>query len=463
MNKKKIFIVDDESTIREFLREVILAEGFSVFEASDGEEALKIIERNPMDVVIMDLRMPGMDGIETLNEIRKRNIDSKVIIMTGYATIRTAVEAIKFGAFDYIVKPFENDEIVATIKKAISGSKIPNSYSSFNKGNLDEGQPFGIIGDSPAMIDIFKVIKKVALLNTTILITGESGTGKSMLAQAIHDSSGRKQSPFITVNCAALPENLLESELFGHEKGAFTGAVSSRTGKFELAKNGTIFLDEISTLSLPTQAKLLRVIQDKKFEKVGGERTLEVDVRIIAATNERLDEAVSEGYFREDLYYRLNVVTIEMPSLRERIEDIPKLVDSFINKFNQKIRKNIKCVTNEAMDLLIHYAWPGNIRELENIIERAMILEDGSVIGIESLPRHIRQTKKFVTKFQQYNNIVKLDDALDKAEKEALIEILAKTKGHRGKAAEMLGISRRTLQYKLKKYGLIKVENEPFP
>jgi len=458
MSKKKILIVDDDSTLRHFLNEVFLAEGFAVFEASNGEEALSIIKGKPMDVVVMDLRMPGKDGIETLDEFRKGNIESKVIIMTCDGTIRTAVEAMKLGAFDYVVKPFENDEIVESVKKAISGTKLSNNYINESKQYPDKDRPLNIIGTSQAMADIFQVIKKVATPNTTILITGESGTGKTILAQAIHDLSGRKQFPFITVNCAALPENLLESELFGHEKGAFTGAISSRTGKFELAKNGTIFLDEISTLSLTTQAKLLRAIQDKKFEKVGGERTLEIDVRIIAATNERLDKAVAEGYFREDLFYRLNVVTIEMPSLRERIEDIPDLIDFFINKFNPKMRKNINAITREAKDLLIHYAWPGNVRELENVIERAMILEDDLEIGLDSLPNHIRliKNKNLHGSLTEAGFIgAKLDEAVGKAERDTLIEALEKTHGHRGKAADLLGISRRGLQYKLKKYGLI--------
>lgn len=457
MSKKKILIVDDEITVREFLREVFLAEDFLIFEAANGEEAINILDGKRMDVVIMDLRMPGMDGIETLAELSKKNSDSKVIIMTGYGTIKTAVEAIKLGAFDYIVKPFENDEIVATVKEAISGTKSTNNYIKRGIEEPSVDHPPGIIGNSPAMVEIFKLIKKVATQNTTIMITGESGTGKTMLAQAIHDLSSRKHHPFITVNCAALPENLLESELFGHEKGAFTGAVASRTGKFELAKNGTIFLDEISTLSLTTQAKLLRVIQEKKFEKVGGERTIEVDVRIIAATNERLDKAVAEGYFREDLYYRLNVVTIEMPALRERVEDIPNLIDFFVNKFNQKMRKNIRGVDPEARDFLINYTWPGNVRELENVIERCMIMEDGMSIGIDSLPNHLRVVKKKAP----CGNIIeglggaKLDEAVGKAEKDTLIEVLEKTNGHRGKTADLLGISRRALQYKLKKYGLI--------
>lgn len=463
MDKKKILIVDDDISMRQFLHEVFLGEGFSVYEASQGDEALNLLSCKFADVVVMDLRMPGRDGIETLKEIKSRKIQTKVIIMTGYATIRTAVDTVKLGAFDYIVKPFENDEIVDIVNKAIFESKKPKKSGSPIKEHSEDDHPAGIIGHSPAMKDIFRLIKKVAVPNTTILITGESGTGKTLLAQAIHQLSERKHSPFVTINCAVLPENLLESELFGHEKGSFTGAVAARTGKFELANKGTVFLDEISTLSFQTQAKLLRVIQDKQFEKIGGEHTLEIDVRIVAATNERLDIAVSEGKFREDLFYRLNVVTIEMPSLRERVEDIPALVDYFIKKFNEKLRKNVNGTSGEVMDLLLTYAWPGNVRELENIIERAMILGDDSDIGIECLPTHIRLIRQPAgnDSLKAGNiSIFKLGNAIDKAEKDVLIEILAKTNGHRGKAAELLGISRRTLQYKLKKYGMIKEKND---
>ncbi|HWQ75732.1 MAG TPA: sigma-54 dependent transcriptional regulator [Syntrophomonas sp.] len=457
MNKKKVLIVDDETLVRQFLHEVLAEEGFSVFEAADGGDALNTLMTNPMDVVIMDLRMPGMDGIETLKEINKRKIPTKVIIMTGYATIRTAVDTIKLGAFNYIAKPFENDDLVAMVKEAVVSPQAP-AFNNAYEAEPEESNLSGIIGRSPAMNEIFKMIQKVAAHNTTVLITGESGTGKSLLAQVIHDASSRKNAPFITINCATLPENLLESELFGHEKGAFTGAVSAQTGKFELAKNGTIFLDEISTLSANTQAKLLRVIQDKKFERVGGERTLEVDVRIIAATNERLDLAVKEGRFREDLFYRLNVITVEMPPLRDRAEDIPLLVYFFINRFHEKLGVNISSVSSEAMDLLIRYKWPGNIRELENVIERAMILEDDAEIGIDCLPAHIRLIKR-----ESHRNAsaeedplgLKLDKAVDQAEKELMLEVLEKTNGHRAKAAEILGISRRTLQYKLKKYGIV--------
>lgn len=457
MNKKKVLIVDDETLVRQFLHEVLAEEGFSVFEAADGGDALNTLTNNPMDVVIMDLRMPGMDGIETLKEINKGEIPTKVIIMTGYATIRTAVDTIKLGAFNYIAKPFENDDLVAMVKEAVASPQAP-ALNDACEAEPEESNPSGIIGRSPAMNGIFKMIQKVAAHNTTVLITGESGTGKSLLAQVIHDASSRKNAPFVTINCATLPENLLESELFGHEKGAFTGAVSVQTGKFELAKNGTIFLDEISTLSANTQAKLLRVIQDKKFERVGGERTLEVDVRIIAATNERLDLAVKEGRFREDLFYRLNVITIEMPPLRDRAEDIPLLVYFFINRFHEKLGVNISGVSSEAMDLLIRYKWPGNIRELENVIERAMILEDDAEIGLDCLPAHIRLIKREShrnTSAEEDPLGLKLDKAVDQAEKELMLEVLEKTNGHRAKAAEILGISRRTLQYKLKKYGIV--------
>lgn len=457
MIKKKILIVDDELSIRQFLNDVFIAEGFSVLEAANGDEALKILQHESIDVVVMDLRMPGHDGMETLKEFKRINLHTKVIIMTGYATVNTAVEAMKLGAVDYLVKPFENDELVARVKAAISKrKKKQRSQQLSTPGAKAEVFP-GIIGNSPVMLEIFKVIKKVAIPNTTVLITGESGTGKSLLGQVIHNLSSRSQFPFVTINCAVLPENLLESELFGHEKGAFTGAVSTKIGKFEMANKGTVFLDEIGTLSLQTQAKLLRVIQEKKFERVGGTQTLEVDVRIIAATNENLEEAVASGQFREDLYYRLNVVSIIMPSLRERTEDIPSLVDFFIERFNHKLGKNIRGISGEAMDLILQYPWPGNIRELENVIERAMILSDDIRINVECLPQHIRNSAKGNLDINMFRavDISNLDNALGKAEKNILIETLEKTEGHRARAAALLGISRRALQYKLKKYGML--------
>lgn len=416
--------------------------------------------------------------------------------------IRTEKMAV-LGQITAQVSP-ENDKIMALM------DEVMNGFAATDNGDANDIHPGGIVGHSPAMNTVFKMINKIASHDTTVLITGESGTGKTLLAQAVHDLSGRKAFPLVTVNCAALPENLLESELFGHEKGAFTGAVSARTGKFELAKKGTIFLDEISTLSLQTQAKLLRVIQEKKFEKVGGEKTIEVDVRIIAATNEKLENAVAKGTFREDLFYRLNVFTIEMPPLRERKEDIPYLVDYFIKKFNHKINKNIIGVTGRSMDLLINYAWPGNVRELQNVIERAVILEDDIQIGEDSLPgnlhlnkgtafngglkesnevnsgaawrRPLRNTPDEVIegihasaaaqgnlhsrdKLQDEaldegnndNNIEdELNDAINKAEKTALIKALKTVNGNRAQAADLLGISIRSLQYKLKKHGLIK-------
>ncbi|NPV90840.1 MAG: sigma-54-dependent Fis family transcriptional regulator [Firmicutes bacterium] len=447
MKNRKILLVDDEASVRRFLRDVFTSEGFTVFEAANGDEALKRLRSSPVDVTVMDLRMPGRDGMETLREVVKLDPNSKVVIMTGYATVKTAVESMKQGAFDYIVKPFENDELVDIVKTAISQGK--KSHLTASGSNPQENAYPGIIGRSRQMEEIFKIIKKVALPNTTVLITGESGTGKSLIAHEIHKLSPRKQFPFITINCAVLPETLMESELFGHEKGAFTGAVSSKTGKFELANRGTVFLDEIGTLSPQTQAKLLRIIQDKKFERVGGERFLEIDVRIIAATNENLEDAVAKGKFREDLYYRLNVFSITMPPLRERAEDIPELINFFVDRFNNKLGRSIKGVSPRVMELLTSYSWPGNIRELENLIERAMILTDSSEITIDCFPAHIRSLEN------EKVSEVKLDNFLGKMERDIIVEALEKTDGHRAKAAALLGVSRRVLQYKLKKYGMI--------
>ena len=447
MKNRKILLVDDEASVRRFLRDVFASEGFTVYEATNGDEAIERLKTNPVDVTVMDLRMPGRDGIDNLKAVMKLEPNKKVIIMSGYATVKTAVEAMKQGAFDYVVKPFENDELVAIVKTAISQRK-KSQVSDSATDNERKKYP-GIIGRIRQMEEIFKIIKKVALPNTTVLITGESGTGKSLIAHEIHKLSPRREYPFITINCAVLPEPLLESELFGHEKGAFTGAVSSKTGKFELADKGTVFLDEIGTLTPQTQAKLLRIIQDKKFEKVGGERFLEVDVRIIAATNENLEESVATGKFREDLYYRLNVFSINMPPLRERVEDIPELINFFIEKFNKKLGRNIKGMSPPVLELLTSYSWPGNIRELENIIERAMILAEGNEITIDCFPTHIRNLENDKV------SDVKLDNFLGKMEKDIIVGALEKTDGHRAKAAALLGVSRRVLQYKLKKYGMI--------
>ncbi|NPV90845.1 MAG: sigma 54-interacting transcriptional regulator [Firmicutes bacterium] len=342
------------------------------------------------------------------------------------------------------------------VKPAKAGGREKTRPENLDDTALDVGRSYGIIGQSPAMSEVIKIIQKVAAPNTTVLISGESGTGKSLLAQAIHWMSPRSQAPFVTVNCAVLTENLLESELFGHEKGAFTGAVSSKTGRFEMADRGTIFLDEISTLSLQTQAKLLRVIQDKRFERLGGRRILESDVRIIAATNENLEDAVAGGKFREDLYYRLNVFSVIMPPLRERVEDIPELADFFIQKFNQKMGKNIKGLSPEALNHLLRYFWPGNVRELENVIERSIIMADDNEITPYCLPAQFRTRAKesAVPEIGQTPAAPEKENVMSKLEKSIITEALAKTNGHRAKAAALLGISRRVLQYKLKKYGM---------
>lgn len=383
-DSKSILIVDDEPNIRRVLSAVFEKAGYQVYTAENGKKALDIIstEQN-LDVVLCDLIMPDLNGVEVLKTAREINPRLSLIMITAHGTIKTAVDAMKLGAFDYITKPFDMDEIKLVVKNALERSQLLVENTQLKQELKSRYRFDEIVGNSGKMQEVFKIIERVANSNATVLIRGESGTGKELVARAIHYNSPRASKPFIAVSCAALPETLLESELFGHEKGAFTGAVGQKAGRFELAHQGTLFLDEIPEISPAVQVKLLRALQEREFERVGGTKTVKVDVRLIAATNRDLEQLVADGQFRADLYYRLQVIQIFLPPLRERREDIPALVEHFIAKFNAQNNKNIRYATKEAMDLLMNYSWPGNVRELENAIERAVVLTDADSDLIE--------------------------------------------------------------------------------
>ncbi len=445
MKKKiKVLVVDDEAIIRESLRDWLSDVGHQVLTAENGSKALEIIEKEKPGVAIVDLVMPGMDGIELLKKVREISPSIEVIIITAYGSIPTAITAMREGAYDYIEKPFCPEKAELLIKKLAEHQQLIEENISLHR-KLEERYQFeNIIAKSAKMQQVVEVIKVIAKSNATALITGESGTGKELVARAIHSQSYRKDKPFVAVSCAALPESLLESELFGHEKGSFTGAHAQRRGRFEVANRGSLFLDEIGEMSANIQVHLLRVLEEKEFTRVGGNELVKVDVRVISATNKDIKRAVADGQFREDLYYRLNVVTIELPPLRERKEDIPLLAQHFLKKFAAENQKEITGFSPEATDFLLKYEWPGNVRELENAIERAVILAKNSYIEVADLPRE---------------NVLLAHSAppgrsLKEIERERILNVLGETSKNYSEAARILGISRVTLYNKLKAYGL---------
>ncbi|RLB08400.1 MAG: sigma-54-dependent Fis family transcriptional regulator [Deltaproteobacteria bacterium] len=441
--KNKILVVDDEPAVRESLKDWLQEEGYEVGLASSGEEAIEMVKNEFWHVVLLDLKMPGLDGIETLQTIKKLEPEIEVIIVTAYATIESAVESIKLGAYDYVIKPLDPEEVELQIKKIITHHE-PATENIFLRQQLErEYELDQIAGQSEPMQRVFELITQVAPTDSTVLITGESGTGKELVARAIHANSPRCYGPFVAVSCGALPDTLLESKLFGYEKGAFTGATHSKKGAFEMANDGTLFLDEIGDVSPKTQVDLLRVLQQREFRRLGGHKLIQTDARIIAATNRDLVKAVSERKFREDLYYRLNVISIHLPPLRERKEDIPLLTRHFIKKFAINLHKNQKAVSPEAMKLLKEYDWPGNVRELENVIERAMVIGKGKKIEPEDLPI----TREPV--------IMKgKPKALSEVEKLHILSVLEENNWNISKCARKLQIDRQTLYNKIKKYGL---------
>jgi two-component system, NtrC family, response regulator AtoC len=449
--RKHILIVDDEPSIRKVLGAHLRRDGYDVTAAASGVEAIEILQEEGADLVITDLRMPGMDGLELLRWVKQSYPGLPVIMLTAHGTVDSAVEALKRGAQDYLTKPFDQDELKLVILKALAQEE--KSRRSFKS---DEAPKDAIVGDTPSMRAVFTLIEKVASSPSTVLLTGESGTGKELVARAIHHSSERREAPFITLNCGAIPENLFESELFGHERGAFTGAVTSKPGRFEIADGGTLFLDEIAELPKDLQVKLLRVLQDQTFERVGGLKTIRVDVRLVAATNSDLRQAVAGGAFREDLFYRLNVVPIVLPPLRERADDIPLLAQHFLQKFNRRLDKHVQGISGEAMAVLQAAPWPGNIRELENLIERAVLLSDGGTLGVDDFPGVEGGGPSLPT--EEGSDALGLKEYVRvhtaRLERARIKKALAQEEGNVTRASRLLGISRKSLQTKMKEYGL---------
>ncbi|HEX3015344.1 MAG TPA: sigma-54 dependent transcriptional regulator [Desulfobacteria bacterium] len=446
----KILVIDDEKNMRWALERALKAEKYELYQAEDGRSGLETALTLKPDAVILDLKMPGMDGLSVLSELKAKEPDIMVIMITAHGSTASAVEAMKRGAYDYINKPFDIDELKLVVAKALEVGQLRSKVQTLESEISERYSFHNIVGKSQAMQHIFDLVERVSDTTATVLIQGESGTGKELVARALHYAGERKHGPFIQVNCAALPENLLESELFGHERGAFTGAIAQRQGRFELAHGGTIFLDEIGEINPHIQVKLLRVLQERAFERVGGQHTLRVDVRVIAATNRDLTQEMREGRFREDLFYRLNVIPIRMPSLRERKEDIPLLVDHFLHKYDQKGR--ITGISPAALKALVNYAWPGNIRELENTIERMAIVSPGPVIEHADIPPELMERAVSGKKM-----IVTLPDEginLEELEQNLLAQALELAQGNKTKAARLLGLTRHTLLYRLEKYGL---------
>ena len=451
LNINSILIIDDEAVIRKSVSRALAEKGIESTAVSSGIEALQILREQQFDLALLDIKMPEMDGVSVLKEIMSINPGFKVIMITGYPTIDTAVHCIKLGAIDYLVKPFQLHDLEASIKKINFLNKTSSANEISNdsgKGlNIDTFQDF-IIGKSRVMQSLFEKVLKVAPTDSTVLITGESGTGKELIAKAIHEYSERKNKEFVAVDCSSLVETLLESELFGHVKGSFTGAYQTKHGLFELANNGTFFFDEISNLSQKIQAKLLRVIQEREFMKVGDQKKIKLDIRIISASNMDLRDSIKAGTFREDLYYRLSVVPLRIPPLRTRKEDIPLLIDHFLKKYSKRVKRNVPDISPEAMDILIEHTWPGNVRELEHTIERILILEEGDIIRTRDLPSFISRSQ---VDFQMFTEDVL---TLEELEKKYIRFILKKTKGRKTDAAKLLGINRKTLGLKIKKYEL---------
>jgi nitrogen regulation protein NR(I) len=463
---ERILVVDDDKNIRYSLKRMFEEKKLEVMEAKNGQEAVAYIQDRDVDLVLMDVRMPGITGLEVLKEIRKSNPKLLIIMMTAYGTTETAIEAMKFGAFDYILKPFNIPYLWNLVQKALQVNRLMKRTVAYatEKCEIDVGEC--IVGSSLKMQEVYKLIGKIAGQDVTVLLRGESGTGKELVARAIYHHSRRNDKGFLPVNCAAIPETLLESELFGHERGAFTDAQSRRIGKFEQCDGGTIFLDEIGDMSLVTQAKILRVLQEKKITRLGSNEPIPVDVRLIIATNKNLEVAMKNGMFREDLYYRLNVVTITLPPLRERKGDISELAQYFLKRFNRELEKDIIAINPETMEKLLSYNWPGNVRELENAIKRACILCKGAYILPEELLLDV-QKEEVITKEQDFDELMdalyekifeisrdKKEDAMSVVERALIIRTLKATKGNQLHAAEILGINRNTLRNKIEKYAI---------
>ncbi len=454
-DKAHILVIDDEKNYLLILETLLMDASYNVTAINDPETALTFLEDSEVDVIITDMKMPRLTGKDVLERVKKKWPDIPVLIMTAFGSIESAVDVMRYGAFDYITKPFANDELLLSLHNAVELSTAHRQYRLLQEAMEIRYGTHQIIGRSRGIRDVFTMIDKAAPSKSTVLITGESGTGKELVARAIHVSSPRKEGPFISVNCMALNPGVLESELFGHERGSFTGAVAMRRGRFEQANGGTLFLDEIAELTPDLQVKLLRVLQDKKFERVGGDEQIEVDIRVVAATNKSLLQLVESGQFRDDLFYRLNVVEIHLPPLRERREDIPLLVAHFANAFAQENEITPKTFNTGALNYLVAYEWPGNIRQLQNVVERCTVLVQAEIIDVENLPPEIRDEEA------QYKSAVDLlpvqldlGDTLEKIEAALIRRALVRTEFVQVKAADLLGISKSLLQYKLKKYSI---------
>lgn len=456
--KSRILVVDDEESIREFLEIMLKKEGYEVTTAEDGQKAQEILLKKSFDMVISDMQMPHVTGIELLKHVKDSYPDVVFMMITAFGTTETAVDAMKMGAYDYVTKPFKIDEVRLNIHNALRSKNLETEVRVLKKELVKEYSFQNMVGNSAPMHAIFDLVKRVSQSPTNVMITGESGTGKEVVAKAIHYNGPLKDKPFVTINCGAIPENLMESEMFGHKKGSFTGAIADKVGLFEVADSGTLFLDEVGELPLSIQVKLLRAIQERIIRRVGATEDMKVEVRIIAATNRNLEDMVAKGTFRQDLYYRLNVINIRTPSLRERSEDIPLLATHFLKKYNDKLNKAISTISTEAMDILKKYNYPGNVRELENMIERTVALEAGSTILPESLPPMVNTSSG--RKMASSNEIEVGEDGLDldkvvgQIEKELLVKAIHSAGGIKKKAAKLLKISFRSMRYRIEKYNL---------
>ena len=469
----RILVIEDDETVRDVLRTFLTDKGYEVTVAVSGESGLEILRSEKFDLIATDLIMPGISGMDVLKEVMATKVNTPVLVMTAFGSVQTAVEAIRIGAFDYLTKPFNLDELTIVLDKALSVSKLQKENVML-KMQLKKKYEFKeLIGDSGPMQAVYQLIEKIADTDSTVLITGESGTGKELIAKTIHyNNTARAVGPFVPLNCAAIPRDLLESELFGHEKGAFTGAINARMGRFELAQGGTLFLDEVGELDPSLQVKLLRVLQEREFERVGGVKTIKVDVRILAASNKDLEKATKDGSFREDLFYRLNVIPLHLPPLRSRLDDIPLLAAHFIQEFSRKRKREPFAIGPEAMDCLMHYEWPGNVRELENLIERLSILVSGPVVRLADLPEKLRQLHGAEAVEGQGNGLrpagsmqqvpsldigdagINLNEMVSSMERQLIRKALERTGGVRSKAAQLLGLNRTTLLEKMKKMGI---------
>jgi DNA-binding NtrC family response regulator len=449
----KILIIDDDPVILEIISEILKRNGYEVSVATSGASGIKKIDRDYYDLILTDLQMSDVGGMEILEFAVSRSPEMMCIILTGYGTIQSSVEAIKKGAFDYITKPITSDELLAVVEKALKFRRLEEENIQLKRELRQRYRYQNIVGTSPAINKIYDTIEKVSDTDGTVLISGASGTGKELIARAIHYLGSRGEKPLVVINCGAIPQELLESELFGHEKGAFTGAYKKRIGRFEMADGGTIFLDEIGEMSPALQVKLLRVLQEQQFERVGGTKTIQVDVRIIAATNRNLMSAIHKGKFREDLYYRLNVIPIKVPPLKQRKTDIPLLIDHFLKKFQRSKKGKIQGFSPAAMEALLHYNWPGNVRELENVVQRLTILCDNEVVSFEDLPDHIQQSNRSIPPPEEkiLDTSRTLDEAVEDFERRLILEALEKSNWIKSRAARLLSIKRTTLVEKIKK------------